>query len=193
MAKRTKTRKAGKARKASGRKRTAKASRRKRTAVAAAPRKTRKPRRVYRIGAAPRKQPRTMKKGSSLMTIAKGGAMTGAGQVLGLYAGGMAARFITNPYLRGGAVFAAGVLLGKMAPGLRNVGEGMAGTGVVLLAAPLLPGLPAPAGGAGVTGVGALTARERKMIEQAAMGVGAAGSPQSEVLTGLYDTENVLA
>lgn len=186
MAKRTKTRKAKRTRKASGRKAATKVTRRKRTAVAA-PRKARKTRRVYRIGATPtRKQPRTMKKGSSLMKTATGGVMTGAGQVLGFYAGGMASRFITNPYLRAGAVFAAGVLVSKMLPNLKNVGEGMAGTGVFMAAAPLLPGLPS-ASAPGVAGVGALTAAERKMIEQAAMGGVGAARVQDEVLTGLYD------
>lgn len=194
MAKRKTGRKASKTRKTA--RKTAK--RRKVYRIGAAPakatRKASKRRKVYRIGAtSPRKQPRKMSKGTSLMKTATDGVMTGAGQVAGLYLGAMAGRFIANPYLRAGAVLAAGVLVAKMAPNLRAVGVGMAGSGVTLAAAQLLPGLPAPSGGASarLAGVGALTAAERKMIEQAAMGVGA--SPQSEVLTGLYDTADVLA
>lgn len=193
MAKRKTGRKASKTRKTA--RKTAK--RRKVYRIGAVPakatRKASKRRKVYRIGAtSPRKQPRKMSKGTSLMKTATDGVMTGAGQVAGLYLGAMAGRFIANPYLRAGAVLAAGVLVAKMAPNLRAVGVGMAGSGVTLAAAQLLPGLPAPSGGASARlGVGALTAAERKMIEQAAMGVN--GTPQSEVLTGLYDTADVLA
>jgi hypothetical protein len=161
-----------------------------RVAIAKAAPKRRK---VYRIGAVKRSKPRKMSK-PSIMSAAKEGAMTGAGMVAGAYLGQMAAKFITNPYLRAGAVFAGGVLLGRMAPGLRPLAAGLSGTGVLMAGAQLLPGLPSPASPT-VTGIGALTAAEKRMIERAAMGegVGAAPTPQSEVLTGLYDTDNVLA
>lgn len=169
---------------------TRKAAPRARKAVAVVRTKRRK---VYRIGAVsqPRK-PRKMSK-TSIMGAVKEGAMTGAGMVAGAYLGQMAAKFIGNPYIRAGAVFAGGVLIGKMAPSLRPLAAGVAGTGVLMAGAQLLPGLPSPAARA-IQGVGALTDAEKRMIERAAMGdgIGAAG-PQSEVLTGLYDTDNVLA
>lgn len=180
-----------KATRKAAKKATRKAAPRSRKAVAVVRTKRRK---VYRIGAVPkRSKPRKMSK-TSIIGAVKEGAMTGAGMVAGAYLGQMAAKFITNPYLRAGAVFAGGVLLGRMAPGLRPLAAGLSGTGVLMAGAQLLPGLPSPASPT-VTGIGALTAAEKRMIERAAMGesVGAAPTPQSEVLTGLYDTDNVLA
>ena len=194
MAKKTRR----KASKSIGARKAHKAAPRKRASRKAAPRKVaRVSRRTYRIGAvsSPRRKTSKSMKGSSMMKRVTGAAMVGAGVIGGQYLHKSLSGTITNPYMRAGALFVGGVLLGGMSPALAGLGMGVAASGVVNIGAQLLPGLPAPS--QVLNGrVGALSAREMKMIESAAKGtalVNGTDAGQSGVLTGLYDTENVLA
>lgn len=131
-------------------------------------------------------------KQSKIMGRVTDAALTGAGVLAGNYLAVKLAGKVTNPYLRAGIVVAGGVMLGGAMPALSALGTGLAASGVAQVAAPLL--LPAGGGApaANRRTVGALTAAEQRMIEAAAKGMPMNGaSPQSEVLTGLYDNANV--
>ena len=129
-----------------------------------------------------------------MMKRATNAALVGGGIIGGQYLNVALAGTITNPMVRAGALFVGGVLLGGASPALASLGAGVAGAGIANLGAQLLPGLPAAAPRQVLTGVGALTSQEKRMIEAAAKGGGSMnGTPQTEVLTGLYDTSNVLA
>jgi hypothetical protein len=177
-----------------------------RRVAAAVPRKVaRRTRRTYRIGAvSSRRKTINGMKGTGMMKRATSAVMVGGGIIGGQYLNVALANTITNPMLRAGALFIGGVVLGGVSPGLAAIGAGVAGAGIANLGAQLLPNM-LPGNGNGntippaqqrtLTGrVGALTSAEKRMIEQAARGGGSMnGTPQSEVLTGLYDTANVLA
>jgi hypothetical protein len=176
-----------------------------RRVAAAVPRKVAKrARRTYRIGAVSSRRHKTLNgmKGTGMMKRATSAALVGGGIIGGQYLNSALANTITNPMLRAGALFIGGVVLGGVSPGLAAIGAGVAGAGIANLGAQLLPNmLPGnsnalpPAQQRILTGrVGALSSAEKRMIEQAARGGGSMnGTPQSEVLTGLYDTANVLA
>jgi hypothetical protein len=161
-------------------------------------------RRTYRIGAvSSRRKTLNGMKGSGMMKRATSAALVGGGIIGGQYLNVALANTITNPMLRAGALFIGGVVLGGVSPGLAAIGTGVAGAGIANLGAQLLPAM-LPGNGNGtvksvqqrtLTGrMGALSSAEKRMIEQAARGGGSMnGTPQSEVLTGLYDTANVLA
>jgi len=159
-----------------------------------ATRKASKPRRSYRIGSVAKPKRRIGATSKSMKSKITGrvmdAAMTGAGVVAGSFINGKLIGMVPNPYARAGVMVALGVLAGSAMPALGAIGTGIAASGVANVGAQLLL---ASGSMAGIRGVGALTAAEKRMIEAAAAGeeIGAA-TPQSEVLTGLYDTAGVL-
>lgn len=130
---------------------------------------------------------RPMKRKSKITDRLLDAAAVGGGVIAGQYLGTMVP--VKEPMARNAILVGAGVLLAGFAPG---IGTGVAAAGIQGLAAEVLPGLPTN----GVAGpVGALTNKERKLIEAAARGdaptVGAATPMQEGVLTGLYDFGNL--
>lgn len=185
------TRKKTKGRKASKRKTTARKAPRRVVKVA------RKVKHRKSVGfAAMRPKPRKTTNGMNtkkIMGRVTDAALIGGGVLAGNYLAAKLAAKVPNPWVRNGILVAGGVLLGGMMPALSALGNGLAAAGVAQAAAPLL--LPAGGGApaANRRTVGALTAAEQRMIEAAAKGMPTNGtSPQSEVLTGLYDTANAL-
>lgn len=128
---------------------------------------------------------RPMKRKTKITDRLMDAAAVGGGMIAGQYLGNLIP--VREPMAKNAILIGAGVLLGGMVP---DIGVGIAAAGVQGLAAQVLPGLPAN----GINGpVGALTAKERRLIEAAARGehdtptvTGGVNAPEG-VLTGLYD------